>query len=132
VCDYFKDHAIIVSHDIVAIDFTPLVAVGRPMEVASIPVIHAMPAIPILMPNVLSFLPVIVMNSLIVVLLGIMMILVIMVVLGEGSAAQKGQAQGTYCYSFKNRFHLLSPPYPRFDANLETTSGVGVQSKMLM
>jgi hypothetical protein len=132
VCDYFKDHALIVSHDIVAIDFTPLVAVGRPVEVARIPVVDAMTAIPILMANVLSLLPVIVMNSLIVVLLGIRMVLVVMVVLCDGSSAQKGQAQGTYCHSFKNRFHLLSPPYTGFDANSEKTSEVGVQSKMLM
>lgn len=69
-----------------------------------VPVVDAPAAVPVLVPDALSFPPVIVTDVLIVVFL-VVPVPVVVVLLGEGDSAGEAECQGRYSQSSHNTFH---------------------------
>ena len=80
-CDHYPgDHAVAVSHNVVAVDLTPFVALARSGKVMGLPVVDTFATVPVVIVHVVAALPFLVANVLLV--LGVPAVVMI-VLLGE-------------------------------------------------
>lgn len=93
------------SEDVVAVDIAPLVTSGRTAEVMGVPVVDVLATVPILMADMSAFLPVVMVDVLLMV---IVVMVAVVVILGQGEGTGQRESDGGNSKNSAKWFHGCS------------------------
>jgi hypothetical protein len=93
------------GEDVIAVDVAPLVARGWAAEVVGVPVGYGLAAVPILVADMLAFLPVVVMDILLMV---VVVMVAVVVILGQGEGTGQRESEGGNSKNSAKWFHGCS------------------------